>query len=105
MVPDLAARRPIRLAADADLTAQRPALADERFDELPLAVAGDARDAEDLARPHRELQPANRRPSGVVFDDQVADDESRLGRPAPGSPPSHAPLRAPPGAGHHPRRP
>ena len=39
----------VALAADADLAAARLALAGQHLDQLPLAVAGDAGDADDLA--------------------------------------------------------
>ena len=44
----------IEIAADADLAAFGLALAGQHLDELPLAVAGDAGDADDLAAAHGE---------------------------------------------------
>src|SRR4029077_12725426 len=45
----LLAARMIEVAADTDFAAFGLALAGKHLDELPLAVAGDARDADDLA--------------------------------------------------------
>ena len=62
-----------------DGAARRLAQAGERLDELVLAVAGDAGDAEDLARPDVEADALDGLVSAVVRDMQVRDDESRIG--------------------------
>ena len=61
----------------------RPAHAGERLQQLALAVAGDARDADDLARAHREAtrrRRAARRAASI--DRQVVDLEHRRARRA-----------------------
>ena len=73
--------RPTGLAVDADhLRARRRRLAGERRHQLVLAVAGDAGDAEDLARAHREGDVLERRcrTAGVPQHRQALDDQPRL---------------------------
>ena len=50
-------------AGDADLAGIRPAQADERLDQLVLAVAGDAREPDDFARPHGKSRAVDERPA------------------------------------------
>jgi len=56
----------IDISGDTDFTAFGLALAGEHFDQLPLAVAGDAGNADDLARAHRERDIAHRGRAGIV---------------------------------------
>ena len=53
---------------------------DDRLDELVLAVAGDAGDAEDLARPDLEVDAVDDLLPAVVLDGQALDRERRAGR-------------------------
>ena len=53
---------------------------DERLDELVLAVAGDAGDAEDLAGPDLEVDAADDLAAAVVLDAQAVDAEHGVAR-------------------------
>ena len=68
------------MAGELDGSARRLAQARQGLDQLVLAVAGDPRDSEDLARTDIEADPLDGLVSAVVRDMQVRDDESRLGR-------------------------
>ena len=67
-------------AAKLDGAAHRLAQSGQGLDQLVLAVAGDAGDAEDLARPDVEADPLDGLVSAIVRDMQIGDDESRIGR-------------------------
>ena len=67
----LAARR-IEVAADADLAAFGLALAGQHFDKLPLAVAGDACNADDLAAAHGERYAVDGDRAGIVERGELA---------------------------------
>src|SRR6202012_1062020 len=56
----------VGIARDADFAALGLALAGQHLDELALAVAGDARDADDLAAAHRERDIVDRDRAGIV---------------------------------------
>ena len=56
------------------------AQAGDRVDQLGLAVAVDAGDADDLARAHVERDAAHRLEPAVVEDVEVLDLEQRLAR-------------------------
>src|SRR6185503_4301640 len=53
-------------AIDRDGVGARRALARERCEELALAVAGNAGDADDLARPHVEVDAGERRAERIA---------------------------------------
>ena len=53
------------------------AQAGQRFDQLRLAVALHARDAQDLARPHLQRQPVDRRQPAIGQHPQVAHPQHR----------------------------
>ena len=57
------------LAVERDLAAGRLAQPDDRLDELVLAVAGDAGDAEDLAGADLEVDAVDDLVAAVVLDD------------------------------------
>src|SRR5204863_2101193 len=63
----------IDVAADADLAAFGLALAGQHFDKLPLAVAGDARNTDDLAAPHGERYAVDGNDSGIVKRGELAE--------------------------------
>src|SRR4051794_5661574 len=63
----------IEIAADAYLAAFGLALAGERFDQLPLAVAGDARNADDLAAADGERYVVDRDGAGIVERGELAE--------------------------------
>src|SRR5206468_3499430 len=65
-----------------DLPAARAAQADDRLDQLVLAVAGDARYAEYLARADVEAQAVDHLPAAIVLDRQVLHREGHLPRVA-----------------------
>ncbi len=54
------------------------ALPGQHLDQLALAVAGDAGDADDLAGAHREREVAHRRLAAIVERCEMADVEPRL---------------------------
>ena len=68
-----------------NLAAIRPHAAD-RLHELGLAVAGDADDRNQLARPHREARAAHGGKAEIALDGEIVDPQHRLaerpGRPA-----------------------
>src|SRR6202035_24928 len=64
--PHFLAARVIDIAGDADLAALGLALASEHLDELTLAVAGDAGDADDLAAANRKRNIMDCDRAGVV---------------------------------------
>ena len=66
--------------AEADRARRRLAQPDDQFDELILAVAGDAGDAEDLAGPDLEVDASDYLIATVVEDVEPADREDRRGR-------------------------
>ena len=63
-----------------DRAAARAPEAGERLDELRLAIAVDAGDADDLAGTHVEADAAHRRETAVVVDREPLDLEQRLAR-------------------------
>ena len=65
---------------NADVAARGVALAGQDLDKLALAVAGDARDSDDLAGAQCERQVAHRRLTGIVEGIEVGDREARLAR-------------------------
>ena len=72
-------------AGDAKVAARDRAQPGQRLDELGLAVAVDARDADDLAGAHVERDAAHRLELAVVEHVQVLDLEQRLARAATAS--------------------
>src|SRR5947208_16763448 len=63
----------IEIAADADLAAFGLALAGQHFDKLPLAVAGDACNADDLAAAHGERYAVDGDGPGIVERGELAE--------------------------------
>ena len=77
MAPHLLAAGVIGIACDADLAALRLALAGQHLDQLALAVAGDAGDADDLAGADRERDVMHGDGAGVVERADLAASSSR----------------------------
>ena len=67
-------------AGQFDGAARRLAKSGQGFNELVLAVAGDARDAKDFARADVEADPLDGLVAAVIRDMQVGDDEPGIGR-------------------------
>ena len=67
----------IDVAGDADFAAFGLALAGEHLDELPLAVAGDAGDADDLAAADRQRNVVHRDRAGIVERVELVEFEPR----------------------------
>ena len=78
MPAHLLAARLIEIAADADLAAFGLALAGQHFDQLPLAVAGDAGNADDLAAAHGERDAVDGEGAGIVERGELAQLQSRF---------------------------
>src|SRR6185437_16583484 len=68
----------VGLAGDLDRAALEAAQAGEGVDQLGLAVAVDARDPDDLPRPHVERDAPHLLQAAVVENVQVLDCEQRL---------------------------
>src|SRR3954453_2408654 len=73
----LRARGVVTLAGDADFAAARLALPGQDLDQLALAVAGDPRDPDDLARPDGQGDIVQRRLAGIVERAQAIDVKPR----------------------------
>src|SRR5262249_24070333 len=73
----LLARRVVALAANAHFAARRLALPRQHLDQLALAVAGDAGDADDLAAFDRERHLVQCRLAGIVKRIETIDLEPR----------------------------
>ena len=56
-----------------DPAARRTAKSDQSLDEFVLSVAGDARDAEDLAGQDLEVDPVDDLAAAIVVDGQAVD--------------------------------
>ena len=69
-----------RLAVDQDFAAAQGPDPGERFEQLRLAVAGDAGDAEDLAFPQGEGDAVDPHDAAVVAHDEIARFERDLAR-------------------------
>ena len=72
MPPHFLAAGRIEIAADADLAALGLALTGEHLDQLALAVAGDAGDADDFAAADRHRYIMHRDRTGIVERGQFA---------------------------------
>ena len=68
----------IDVAGDADFAAFGLALAGQHLDKLPLAVAGNAGDADDLAGADGERNVMHRDRAGIVERGELAQFEPRL---------------------------
>ena len=73
-----------RLAVDQDFAAAQGTDAGERLEQLRLAVAGDARDAEDLAFAQNEGDAVDAHHAAVVAHDEIARPRARPCPDAPG---------------------
>ncbi len=69
----------VEVADDADFAAFGLALAGQHFDQLPLAVAGNPGDADDLAAADRERHVVHRHRAGVVERVQLVEFKPRGG--------------------------
>ena len=76
----LCSRRRQRLAVDEDFAAAQRADAGERLEQLRLAVAGDAGDAEDLAFAQNEGDAVDPHDAAIVAHDEIARLERDLAR-------------------------
>ena len=68
------------VAGERDPACGWPAQSDERLDELILAVAGDPRDAQDLAGPDVKVDAPDDLRAAIVGDPQTFDPKGDLGR-------------------------
>ena len=73
MPPHFLAAGVIDVADDADFAAFGLALAGKHFDQLPLAVAGNAGDADDLAAADRKRNIMDRHRAGIVERVELAE--------------------------------
>ena len=78
MAPHLFAAGVIGIAGDADFAILRFALAGQDFDQLALAVAGDAGDADDLAGTHGEGDVMHGDGAGIVERADLCELQPRL---------------------------